>query len=168
MLCTEGSTGCAKIPRYRSGIKSSLGPSLQAPTSIALSKGWHLLSAYLPPPTAQAYSCWKSLSVSASHVVCLTKLPRAEHSAQNDPSKAWPSQSGLLIISRLALCFLKMRVPSTRLVQGNKTGKIILLHICPKIGMWPSSHIHIRIHTWTLWYHQSWIHSCPLREHSDL
>ena len=43
--------------------------------------------------------------------VCLSKLPMAGHSAQNDAAKDRPSQRGFFVISRVVLWFFKEGVP---------------------------------------------------------
>lgn len=61
----------------------------------------------LPPPTRGPGIFLleePGTAISVSHVVCHSKLPMAGHSAQNDAAQASPSQRGLLVISRVALC----------------------------------------------------------------
>lgn len=120
---------------------SPSAPSWHAAVSTALAKakGWHLLSACPPPPPpAQARSSWKSLSLpSLLLMTCacpsclwLGAVPSVLHLWT-----ARPSQNGLLVLCRVALCFQRGG-PPLRLGQGNKTGNTILLYLCPQIGTW--------------------------------
>lgn len=155
-----------------SGSPSAPSRHAAMSTASAKAKGWHLLLACPPPPPpppAQARSSWKSLSLpSLLLMTCacpsclwLGTVPRVLHLW-----KARPSQNGPVVLCRVALCFSKKR-SSSKAGSGEQDGEHDSLVSVPADRHVASSQIHLGLHTWTLWHHQSCVHPRPPREHAD-